>query len=56
MNPCRDCLKIYGDSLCSELGHCVFEGTNEKPQAPKEEEEIAAPVKFGDKPKKILVH
>ena len=32
MNPCRDCLKAFGDSLCSELGHCVFEGTDEKPQ------------------------
>ena len=32
MKPCRDCMKVYGDGLCSTLGHCVFEGTNEKPE------------------------
>jgi len=31
MNPCKDCIKQYGDPLCTNLGHCVFEGTNEKP-------------------------
>jgi hypothetical protein len=31
MNPCRDCLKKYGVALCMDLGHCVFEGTNEAP-------------------------
>lgn len=31
MNPCKQCLKAYGDSLCATLGHCAFEGTNEKP-------------------------
>ena len=32
MNPCRACLKVYGEGLCSTFGHCVFEGTNEKPE------------------------
>ncbi len=32
MNPCRDCLKVYGEGLCSITGHCAFEGTDEKPE------------------------
>ncbi len=36
MKPCRDCMKVYGDGLCSTLGHCVFEGTNEKPETVKD--------------------
>jgi hypothetical protein len=31
MNPCRECIKVHGVSLCTNLGHCAFEGTDEIP-------------------------
>jgi len=42
MSPCRDCLKIYDDSPCSELGHCIWEGSNMKPRADEGGENLAA--------------
>lgn len=31
MNPCKECIRIYGRFLCSDLGHCIFEGTDTGP-------------------------
>jgi len=41
MNPCRICLKSFGDSLCADLGHCVWEGSNEKPDLDVSEDVVA---------------
>ena len=32
MNPCKECMKMFGEPLCTDFGHCVFEGTNEEYQ------------------------
>lgn len=32
VNPCKTCLEVYEKFLCEKIGHCVFEGTNIKPE------------------------
>ncbi len=32
MKPCIACKNIYGKYLCSELGNCAFEGTEDWPK------------------------
>jgi len=36
MNPCRACVKVYTETPCNSLGHCIFEGTDEKPVIQKQ--------------------
>ena len=35
MKPCEACVENYGEELCKDLGHCVFEGSNEWPKKGK---------------------
>jgi hypothetical protein len=35
LKPCKACLKAYGGFLCSDLGHCAFEGSGEWPEEAK---------------------
>jgi len=41
MKPCKACGKAYPEPLCVGLGHCVFEGSGEGPEAPQ-------PIEIGD--------
>ena len=42
MNPCREGLKVIRDSPCSELGHCIWEGSNMKPKTDEGDENLTA--------------